>query len=141
MDFNWKELERNYQSSQARPQPAEKKQDNGLLSALPSALAAAASFIPGVGTIAGGLIGGAGEAGRQLISGEKFDAGKVAGEAALSAIPFGIGKAGKAIGAAKNATGVGNKARAIVGAAKPVEASALQRLRPGNKSEIGRAHV
>lgn len=134
MDFNWKELERNYQSNQSRDQAAPKKQDNALLAALPSALAAAASFIPGVGTIAGGLIGGAGEAGRQLISGERFDAGKVAGEAALSAIPFGIGKAGKIIGAAKKATGVGNKAKAIAGAAKPTEISTLQKLRPGNKS-------
>lgn len=121
MDFNWKELERNYQSNQSRDQAAPKKQDNALLSALPSALAAAASFIPGVGTIAGGLIGGAGEAGRQLISGEKFDAGKVAGEAALSAIPFGIGKAGKIIGAGKKAVGIGGKAKAMTQAAKPGE--------------------
>ena len=88
----------------AAPAAAPKQGGGGFLSALPSILAAGASFIPGVGTIGAGLIGGAGEAGRQLLSGEKLDVGKIGGEAALSAIPFGIGRIGKVTKLAKGAT-------------------------------------
>lgn len=65
------------------------------LSALPSLAAAGASFIPGVGTAAAAGLGGVGEGLRQSMAGEGFDFNKVMGEAALSAIPGGLGKLSK----------------------------------------------
>ena len=131
--IDYKALEANYRPSASNPfqnqaqQKVEEKKGGGLLSLLPSAAAAAASFIPGVGTIAGGLIGGAGEAGRQLLSGEKFDLGKVGTEAALSAVPFGLGKAGKIVkgvsGAVKAGEGVAGAAKAAGTAIAPITAA------------------
>ena len=129
MMFDLSQAEAAYRAKKS--QPEEKKKDKGLLSLLPSAAAAAASFIPGVGTIAGGLIGGAGEAGRQLLSGESFDLGKVGQEAALSAVPFGLGKAGKVVGAFKNAT-KGTRTSSALNATVPKEIDFLRK--PGANS-------
>ncbi len=86
-------------ASQQQATPVRKS--NSLLSLIPSALAAGASFIPGIGTAAAAGIGGIGEGARQLLSGEGLNAGKIATEAGLSAIPGGLGKAGKLLKFAK----------------------------------------
>jgi hypothetical protein len=68
---------------------------NSLLSMLPSALAAGASFIPGIGTVTAAGLGAVGEAARQRMAGEDTDFGKIATEAGISAIPFGLGRVAK----------------------------------------------
>ncbi len=85
-------------------QPVEQpKRKGGLLSVLPSAAAALASFVPGIGTAAAAGLGGTGELLRQKFSGEELDFGRAGKEAALSAIPGGIGLAVKGARAAKAA--------------------------------------
>lgn len=66
-----------------------------LISVLPSVLAAGASFIPGIGTVVAGGLGAIGEAARQDLSGENTDFGKIGAQAALSAVPGGLGVAAK----------------------------------------------
>jgi hypothetical protein len=90
-------LEANYQSTRQQKPKAQPKKDSrkSWLSAIPSIAAAGASFIPGVGTAGAAALGGAGELGRQLISGEGVNLGNVGKEAALSAVPGGLGKIGK----------------------------------------------
>jgi hypothetical protein len=94
-----KTLERNYQASKKTAIPQKKR--SSLLTLLPSALAAGASLIPGVGTGAAAILGGAGEAGSELLSGQKLNLKKIGTEAALSAIPGGLGKIGKVRSAIK----------------------------------------
>lgn len=86
----------NYLST-PQPSPQSVSKGNFWLSQLPSALAAGASFIPGVGSVVAGGLGAVGEAARQSISGEDLNLDKIAGEGALSAIPFGLGKAAKLV--------------------------------------------
>lgn len=91
-------LEANYRATQPQQQPkTQPKQNNrkSWLSAIPSIAAAGASFIPGVGTAGAAALGGGGELARQLLNGEKVNLGNVGKEAALSAIPGGLGKIGK----------------------------------------------
>lgn len=91
-------LEANYRANQPQQQPkTQPKQNNrkSWLSAIPSIAAAGASFIPGVGTAGAAALGGGGELARQLLNGEKVNLGNVGKEAALSAIPGGLGKIGK----------------------------------------------
>jgi hypothetical protein len=78
-----------------------KKQVSPWLTLLPSAAAAGASFIPGVGTVAAAGLGGIGEALRQKAAGEDFNLGSIAKEAALSAIPGGLGLLAKGAKLAK----------------------------------------
>lgn len=80
------------QTPVAQSKPQNKK---SWLSLVPSGLAALASFIPGVGTAASTVLGGAGEFAREKLSGEKTSWGSIGREAALSAIPGGIGKLGE----------------------------------------------
>lgn len=70
-------------------QPSGKSGGPNWLSLIPSGLAAAASFIPGVGSIGAGLLGAGGELGRELINGEGPNVGSILGQGALSAIPGG----------------------------------------------------
>lgn len=109
------QLEAGYQSTRqtqkSKSQPQTKKSPS-LLSLVPSAAAAAASLIPGVGTVGATVLGGLGEAARQRLAGEKFDLGKVGKEAALSAIPGGLGKAGKIIKGVKETKAASEAARA-----------------------------
>lgn len=74
-----------------------------LVSNLPSLLAAGASFIPGIGAPVAAILGGAGEFGRQKLSGENTNLQKIGQEAALSAVPFGLGKAARVTKAAATA--------------------------------------
>lgn len=74
---------------------AQKKTGGGILSVLPTVLAAGASFVPGVGTAGAAAFGGIGEYFRQRMAGEDTDVKRIGTEALLSAVPGGLGKAGK----------------------------------------------
>lgn len=91
------QLEKNYQAARPKAQPKQQNKRKSWLSALPSIAAAGASFIPGVGTAGAAALGGLGELGRQALSGEGFNLGNVGKEAALSAVPGGLGKIGSKI--------------------------------------------
>lgn len=123
-----------YYASQQQPKTATptKKKKNLLISQLPSALAAAASFVPGVGTVAAAGLGGIGELGRQVLSGEDINGGNIAREAALSAIPGGLGLVAKGAKAAKTAITAGKTARNAE--------SAIKAARTGDEvTQAGRA--
>lgn len=116
------QLEAGYQSS--RPQQttaAPKKTDSrkSWLSAIPSIAAAGASLIPGVGTVGAAALGGLGELGRQAISGEGINAGKIGQEAALSAIPGGLGKIGKVAVKGIRGTKATKEAKTVTKAVEP----------------------
>jgi hypothetical protein len=111
-----------------------------LMENLPSLAAAGISFIPGVGTLGAAALGGAGEFVRQNLSGEKLDFGKIGGEAALSAIPGGIGKAAKFTKALATGTEMGaTTAKAGRGASGALEdvstrlEGRARNIRPGLK--------
>lgn len=108
---------------------AQQPKGNFWASQLPSGLAAAASFIPGVGTLGAAGLGAAGELARQNIAGENVNYGKVALEAGLSAIPFGLGKAAKVVKGgveAAKAVNVTRKGLKAVESAAPVVQEASQ---------------
>lgn len=88
-----KTLERNYQASKKPAKQAPKR--SSWLSLIPSALAAGASLIPGVGTGIAATLGGLGEAGSELLGGRGLNLKNIGEQAALSAIPGGLGKIGK----------------------------------------------
>jgi hypothetical protein len=128
-------LEANYRATnQAKPKSQPKKQDNrkSWLSALPSLAAAGASFIPGVGTVGAAALGGLGELGRQAIAGKGFSVSDIGKEAALSAVPGGLGKLGKL--AAKGLSGA-KVAKTAVQAEKA--ANATQEVTQGAKDSSG----
>lgn len=113
-------------------EPEEPRRGGGLLSVLPSVLAAGASFIPGVGTAAAAGLGGAGELLRQRLSGEDMDLGAAGREAALSAVPGGVGLAVKGVRAARAAkTGA-----TVAKASKPSLASRLGKRMEGRARGI-----
>ncbi len=115
-----------------------------MVSQLPSLLAAGASLIPGVGTAAAAGLGGIGEAGRQLLSGEDLNIGNIGKEAALSAIPGGAGKLLKLAGrGAKVAKGAEEVAQVAGSAGKPTnvlerfagrQAGKARGIKPGAKT-------
>lgn len=89
---------KSYLGTRSKPQPRPKPNNRkSWLSAIPSIAAAGASFIPGVGTAGAAALGGLGELGRQAMVGEGFDLRNVGKEAALSAIPGGLGKIGRSV--------------------------------------------
>jgi len=81
--------------TESQKNTASKSSNDSWLTSLPSMAAALASLIPGVGTGAAALLGGGGEAISQLLRGKGLNIGDIAKEAALSAIPGGIGKLAK----------------------------------------------
>lgn len=100
----------------AVPQPQKKK--SSWLSLVPSALAAGASLIPGVGTGAAAALGGIGEAGSELLGGQKLNLKNIGEQAALSAVPGGLGKIGKVRNVIKGGETAAEAAPAIGNATK-----------------------
>lgn len=83
-------------ASQAQTSVAtQPKSKTNWLSLVPSALAAGASFIPGVGSVVAGGLGAVGEAAREKLNGENIDLKKIGEEGALSAVPFALGRVAK----------------------------------------------
>lgn len=111
-----------YLSSGPAETQTKKKKPSGLMGilpyAIPTALAAGASFIPGVGTVAATGLGAIGEILRQKTMGEDFNLGKVGSEAAISAVPGGLGLLAKGARAAKTVS-VTSKGLKTAEAARP----------------------
>lgn len=98
MALDLQALQSNYTPFDIATAPkAKQNKRKSWISALPSVLAAGASFVPGVGTAGAAALGGLGELGRQALSGEGFNLGNVGKEAALSAVPGGLGKIGSKV--------------------------------------------
>jgi hypothetical protein len=130
----------NSQARDVATKESKKKKVNPLVTMIPSALAAGASFIPGVGTVAAAGLGGIGELLRQRMSGEEMDLKKAAGEAALSAIPGGLGKVGKLAKAAKgiSVTRTGLQTAKAAGEGAKVAGVADDAVSAGSKGLLGK---